>query len=568
MSRGFVTIATGDDGADDGSARYYRIVLVGHASLCADNDLARTYRDLTALGHGVELIDPQLIPGALKEDSSANSDVLGPFLTTFDPDYVAVHGESAAEILLALAQTDKGSAVRPRHVVVFGYIGKDNFGDELIFSIIARAVRERYPGAYVSVIGHDPAATLRRHGVVSVLPTMKGRVAALLDGASALVFMAGIMFDQPFVDWTCGPIDLYLNPHSEIAGQTACSLLAWQYEVPTVYAGIGAGPLANRDARKLVELASLTRPRYIARDENTAELLRTAGVDPSLVEVKADLAMSLEKPAPTERLQTWLAEHGLTERGYMTVALREAPGVAGDPCPAVAALCDHAYEAFGLRPVFIDFAPEDWEVHRRVVEKMKHGDEAVLFGDTTDADLTLEVLGGAKTYVAMRLHCSIVSNAYGIVGLGLNYNDKVEAHYDAMGLRACLLPCDCDPDGMTRAFDAMYAALDDLAVGVDGAIAVGRCKAREALAELFDVIDGTVPAQSARHLYSRAESVDTLQLDRERVRTQALERRIQELEEQLADVEASTTWKVGRLATAVPRALKRAWHRRADEGGR
>lgn len=539
--------------------RYYRIAIIGHAQFRKDDPVAQTYLALKAAGHGVELIDPAYIPDALAEDGSANTEALGAFIERFAPHYIACRGESADAILEACRRTGDGEKDPIRHVVVFGYIGPDNFGDELIFSIISRAIEKRYPGSYVSVIGHKPERTLARHGVVSVTPIMKAEAYALLGGASALVFMAGIMFDFPFEDWTAGPIDLYLNPHSEIAGQTAFALMAFQNDVPCVYLGIGAGPLANPDAQKLVKIASLARPVYLPRDENTSQLLLDAGVDPELVTLAADLAFTLERPSSTADAKAWLAEAGLAtndaQTPFVSAAFRDHRTCGDELFDAMAAVFDHLFESRGWHTVFFDFAPEDHAVHQRIARAMKHPEAARFFEGTTDERLTLELLSCARASVAMRLHCSIVSNAFGIPSLGVNYNDKVEELYRRTDAQGFLLPTNCTADEALCAIERLIED-DGGNARVHARVRELRAQAKGALDALFALIESSDAPACPQRLYSRCVSPEREQLD-------AAMERIAQLERTIEEMRASTTWKAGSAITALPRALRDASARRA-----
>lgn len=535
---------------------YYRIALVGHARFLAGDAAAQTYLELKSLGHGVELLDPAVVPGVFDAQGNLDRAAAALFLETFDPACVADAHDSVESILAACERSGKGQDEPIRHVVVFGYVGPDNFGDELIFSLIAANVRKRYPGSYVSAIGHVPDRTIARHGVASVTPPMKAEAFAQLAGASALVFMAGIMFDEPFKDWTAGPIDLYLNPHSEIAGQTACCLMAYQQNVPAVFLGVGAGPLSNADACKLVEMASLTKPLYLPRDEHTAQLLENAGVDPSLIQVKADLAFSIERPERCEAWERWKGESGLGDAPFLSASFRDHHTCDESLADAMAALFDHALETKGWRTVFLDFAPEDRSVHERIASKMRHAEAALFFGMTDHFDTVVAALSQAQASVAMRLHCSIVSNALGVPSVGINYNDKVEALYDAMDARSFLLKPDCSAATAIAALDALMH--DENAVQrVRTRAATLRARALDAFETFFETVDAAEVPRASTRLYVRDVSVAEQELEQERERCARLEAELAAAHARAEELVASPTWKAGRAVGALPRAIKR-----------
>lgn len=148
---------------------FYRIALLGHPVFSEGDPVWDCFEQLSVEGHAVEIIDLERFPGVFDSDGNPDERALEAFRRRFKPDYIAASGESAEEILSRLERSScEGSAVPFRRFVVFGYVGKDNFGDELIFSTICDEIARRYPDSFVTLIGHDPEATLRRHGVVSV----------------------------------------------------------------------------------------------------------------------------------------------------------------------------------------------------------------------------------------------------------------------------------------------------------------------------------------------------------------------------------------------------------------
>ena len=148
--------------------RHYRIAIVAPVEYRADNPVWRCFEDLRLAGHAVELLDPRRFPDIIDERGAPDLRVLAPFLERFRPDCVTVGNEGAESILARLEGTGAGSDEPARRFVVFGYVGPDNFGDELIFSVVCDQIERRFPGAHIQLIGHDPAATLARHGVVSI----------------------------------------------------------------------------------------------------------------------------------------------------------------------------------------------------------------------------------------------------------------------------------------------------------------------------------------------------------------------------------------------------------------
>lgn len=532
---------------------YYRIVIIAAGDPYAYGPAWDTYEQLKLAGHAVELLDADRVPELLGPDGEPNRKLLAVFEQTFKPDYIAYAGETAEEIIAALEGTGVGSAERVRHFVVFGYVGPGNFGDELLFDVLKRRLFARYPGCFISLVGHGTREALERQGVAGAFPNEKAACRAMLNGADALIVFAGLMYETPFLKFTSGLVDLFQDPYSEIAGQAAMVLLAWLCDVPTVFVGMGAGPLGNPDAQALVRLASLAKPRFVTRDAHSAALLREAGVDSRLVQEKADLAFLID-PHDYVEPPAWLAKQGLAPGRYVAVALREddkpmPDGLFGQ----VAGALDRLYGETGLVPLFVNFSPEDHLVHEQVMRLMSHGEVAVM-RESRDIDETLGCLAHARMTFAMRLHCSILGNLFGLPSVGLDYNDKVGAYYRQMENEDCLCALDASADDMAS---ALSRALEKDLTAVNGHVARNKELAAEAFGILCEVVDARHAEPTAQPRYPRTVSNADLRNRDLQAQLGAALARAEAAEARVRDMESSTTWKMGRALTAVPRLVKR-----------
>lgn len=542
---------------------YYRIALISHPTYTPDDPVWNAYETLACAGHAVEIVDPELYPDVLHADGSLNDQALATFRSFFRPDYVSLGGETAEELLSACKRAGAPGMPNPaKRFLVFGYLGKDNFGDEFVFSLIRREIVRRWPEAVITAIGQGPAATFARHGVTSIEPDMKFRMDILLNGAAALVFMAGIVFDTPFFDMTAGMTELFLNPYSEIPGQVSCVQLAWMRGVPSAFLGIGAGPLANPDAHALLRLASLCKPVFATRDAETAHLLAAAGVNDSLIERTADVAFSIARQrqsyAPSRARQT------PTESPRIVVSLRDFSSVDETFHARVAAALDSMVERHHAHVFFLDLAPEDRDIHVRTADAMRHA-EATEFQPTGSDDDMLAAIGSAHVILATRLHASIIGNAFGIPSVGFDYSEKVHSHYRLMGQERTLCSLDAPVSSITDALEAAFEHHDELASQLAARTEVLAADS----SRNFDILARLVESHEARpmphRIYDRRasrEAVVLAQRERElfeaRTALAAAEERIAAAEAECRELRESTTWKVGSAITAPARAIKDA----------
>lgn len=494
-------------------SEYYRIALVAHVACEQGNAMWPVYEELKLAGHAVEVLDPQVDPRLLDAHGSPDLGYLAKFVEVFLPHCIAHEGQGASDILaVARASAPAPDAQRARHVVVFGYLGQDNFGDELIFEQICRKVRGRYPGAWVTAVSFACGSCLERHGTACIPYSHKAQLAASLNGADVLLFMAGIMADSSFERYGCGLADFALNPGIEIGGQAAACLLAYASGVPALALGIGAGPLANPDAQALVRLAALTGVRYVGRDQHTCDLLAQAGVPGEQLCCKADLAFTVG-PDQLVALPAELAD----AVPYVAVSLRERDDLPGQHvCPpdftrAVAAGLDRLWSSHGIRPVLVDLDPADVTIHREVVSLMEHGEQAIHL-HTRELDQTLAILAGASMVVAMRLHASIVANSFGVPSIGFSYEDKVSSFYQQMGREDCLFPMTVGVQEFERFVDEFAGDLLGRTQALQEPITQNRQLADEAFDLLWQVMVARHAQATPQYVYGRSVSTDQREL--------------------------------------------------------
>ncbi len=544
--------------------KHYRIAIVAPVEYRSDDPTWRCFEALRLAGHAVELLDPRRFPAIIGEDGNIDPSIAARFLERFRPDCITYGDETAEEILARLDSERIGSEIAPRRFVIFGYVGPNNFGDELIFSLICQEIERRFPNAHIQLIGHDPQATLQRHGVVSTTCERKLDIDIMLRGASALIYMAGIMFDDAFEAWSAGPVDLFLNPRSEIGGQAAFTLMASLYRVPTIYLGIGAGPLANPDAQRLVRLEARNGARYFPRDGETVSLLLDAGVPSEQIEQVADLSFALEGDFTGTAAPT-LEALDLQAGSYIAVSLRDhrtvPDGFEQTAARALEAIARQHHQAI----LFLALAPEDESISRRVMSLLPASCKATLFDPGTDEQLAVSLLASARAVIAMRLHCSIVANACGVPGLGLNYNEKIEAFYNLMDRTDYLLSMDASSAEIVDAFSRMCEHGDEDRYRIAAHTDRNRKQAKHAFDAMQDIVQSASPIPlEPRILYPRTVSFEEQywrEAERNLLQTYAERddalRELEALRRELERTKASTTWKVGSALTSLPRALKR-----------
>ena len=483
------------------------------------------------------------------------------------------------ESLFSYADSIAGGPVsslgRPAvRVVVYGWFGAQNFGDDLLLELVHARVRERYPSAEVLVIGADPHQIRVQHGLEATEPHKKRLICEWLDGAAALIYCGGLMFDDP-LGQTAGEAELAFDPWIDPAGQAAICSLARMYDVPTYFLGIGGGPMDTPAMQRYAKLMSVVGAHFLTRDQNTSDLLLAAGVDPRQVGSYADLSFGAQHyvsqhaaSVDGENAWRWLKAQG---RPYLVVSLRSCHRNPPDLASRVAQALDGVCERRDVSVLYLPLDADDVGIQRQAFDLMEHKERAYLIGQRPTVETILGYISSSSATLSMRLHCSLLHMVFGRPAVGLNYNDKIEAQFTAIRQEGRLLSLDASAKDMSALLVDALDASESFADEVADVMAQQQALVDAEFCELFAAIDKVVTkrsnsaiTRSRTYCYPRSVSLTEQELGCARSEVQRLQAQVASLERErdaavceVAAVRGSTSYRLGNIMVRPISALKR-----------
>ena len=289
-------------------------------------------------------------------------------------------------------------------LVIGGYFGCGNIGDDLILRGFLTAARDTDPTLRVVALTRQPRADARRFGVPCRARRNPFAVVAALLRADAFLCGGGSLLQNATSNRSLSYY-LHLLRASRIC-RTRTALYA-----------AGLGPLHGKRARRKTS-KTLTRCQYISlRDPVSFRLAERLGLDRALLHEGADPALFLPTP-PDTRTAFLLREMGLTERtAYFCVILKGGWDTV-DACRITAAASRMVAKRYALTPVFLVFDRKRDGRATRVAAAVL-GAPLLHLREGQDA---AAVLAGARFSVTMRLHAMILSSAVGVPSLGICTN--------------------------------------------------------------------------------------------------------------------------------------------------
>lgn len=357
-------------------------------------------------------------------------------------------------------------------VILSGYYGFDNFGDDMILAAILRNLRELRPECEILVLSKSPEKTSLRFGVDSVSRFGVGKIGKVMRDSYAFVNGGGTLLTD------------VTSTHSLVY---YCALLnqAKRRGLKTVILSNGIGPfLRKRNGRRAVR-AMEGVDLITLRDMRSYEFVRGSvkGSEPLL---SGDLFFA-DRSYRGENGRENLPD-GLKDTRYFAVSLRDSVLCADGFEQKIADVCGRLTRDFRLRAVFVPMQPaRDEKISQRTAGLT--GENASVL-EMPDADQIVSVLSGAEFVIGMRLHALILAVAHSVPVVALSYDQKIENFINENSLANCLDVSDPDEE-------KLYGYASELASGdasvrerYSSAIDELRARADVSIRKLTELIDG------------------------------------------------------------------------------
>lgn len=303
-------------------------------------------------------------------------------------------------------------------ILISGYYGFGNSGDDSILYAIIREIKQMQPNVRIAALSKVPSVTSRLYGIdainrfniISVLYRLS-RTKLLISGGGSLI--------QDVTSTKSLAYYLAIINAAKLMGKKVM-----------LYAN-GIGPVKNHVNYKKVK-NTLNRADLITlREPSSYNELKRFGVDRPKIVVTADPAFNLF-PASEEEIEKLLAHIGADKnKRYCVAAIRPWKSAGSDFCGAVAAAADYAHEKYGLECIFIQMQPSrDRAVTAACTAQMKT--KARIVENELSPDLTLGLVAGAEFVLGMRLHTLIYAAKCGTPVIGVSYDPKVDSIMEYM----------------------------------------------------------------------------------------------------------------------------------------
>lgn len=305
-------------------------------------------------------------------------------------------------------------------IVISGYYGFCNAGDEAMLSAMIGAFWDLEPGIRITVISGNPKDTAERHGVQAVHRFDLAGIARALRDADMLISGGGSLLQDVTSDRS---LYYYLS----------IMWLAKKLGTPVMLYGQGIGPVGGSLARRVTRRICRQADLITVRDEGSKKELLELGVTHPEITVTADPVLGMHPVSPhAGRLV--LRRYGMEGAKLLIgVAVRQWKNLSQYK-RQMAEAADELIRRYQARIVFLPMQiPDDVMVSRSILQQMKEQKSAAILSERFSTTEFLSIVGNLDMLIGIRLHALIFGAVMQVPVIGLSYDPKIERFLASIG---------------------------------------------------------------------------------------------------------------------------------------
>ncbi len=342
--------------------------------------------------------------------------------------YISVVKDSAINEVDDKAELDDiekylihGNSTRNIDVMISGYYGFHNSGDDSILGAIVKDLRENCPNINIIVMSKSPRETAQLYNVSAVDRFDFVAIWKLLKNTKLLISGGGSLIQ----DVTSSMSLYYYLSVIAMAKLRGAKVM--------LYAN-GIGPLTKKYNLGFVKKTLKSVDYITLRDKASYKSLKHILPDMDKAKITADPVFTAESESG-ETIDEIIKRAGIDEgKKFFVITVRDWDTMDEDADQKLAQFGDYMYQTHGIMPFVI---PMQKNIDKGISEDVEvfltvpHG----VCRNGYSPEVMMGVIERAEFVVGMRLHTLIYAAKMGVPSIALDYDPKVAAVMESVGLK-------------------------------------------------------------------------------------------------------------------------------------
>lgn len=301
-------------------------------------------------------------------------------------------------------------------VVLSGYYGFNNSGDEAILSAIIDNLRKQQNDIKIIVLSKRPADTIKKHKVYAVNRINFIKIQSILKRSRVFINGGGSLIQ----DITSTHSLVYYTMLMHVAKKLGLKIM--------LYAN-GIGPITKpsninraKNALKICDYITLREP------ESFLELEKLS-INTDKVSLSSDPTLAINK-IDEDSIYAILKSEGIDmSKKYFALSFRQWKYNDVNFIEKVSVAIDNIKTKYNLNPLFIPMQyPNDQIISNEIISKCKC--ECRILKNEYNVEELLGIVSKMDLVISMRLHTLIYAVSVGIPILGIVYDPKIKSFMD------------------------------------------------------------------------------------------------------------------------------------------
>ena len=307
-----------------------------------------------------------------------------------------------------------------KSILISGYYGFDNSGDDAILKAIIKDMRSLDHKLNIVVLSNNPEKTNDMYGVAAVNRFKSLEVIKAIRKTHLFISGGGSLLQD-------------ITSTRSLLYYLAVMTMAKFFRKPVMVYANGIGPIKGNLNRSLSKFILDKVDLITLRDEDSKEYLSQMGIKNKNIVVTADPVFTLEA-SDHEHIENIFIKEGIpSDKRFIGISIRKWK-TAKNLVEVVSKTIDYIIEKYGVDVILIPMHyPEDLEISLEVLDHVKSKNCHVL-RDKYNVEEIMGVIHRLDLIVAMRLHSLIYAAGQEVPMVGLVYDPKVEGILKSLGM--------------------------------------------------------------------------------------------------------------------------------------
>lgn len=315
-------------------------------------------------------------------------------------------------------------------IVISGFYGAGNLGDESILSSILSSIKKQSPNAEFTILSLNPVETRKLYSVNAVFrpdfgpkwfqTDFKEMLNAIKKSDLVIIGGGGLLED--------------VHNYFSIPRYLHTVILAKLFRKPVMFYSVGVGPISNKVSKFMVRSICSISDLITVRDQKSKEILDHLGISKVPIIVSEDPVFLLEAIDSNLAKKILIKEKIPLNKPLIGVSVRQIEWHNLN-YSCLAKFLDYLVSSQDVNIVFVPFgreaSPTDLDLSRQIIDQMKH--KAYVLEEIYSPSETLGIIKQFNFLIGMRFHSLMMGAIAGIPTLGICYLPKVEALLTKLG---------------------------------------------------------------------------------------------------------------------------------------